>query len=285
MYVLAIDDERIMLKELMTELDQVFPDAEIHGFQKPLEAERWATELAQGGKKLAYAFLDIRMPEMTGLELARRLKVLHPDVILIFCTAYTEYAFDAIGMYAKGYLMKPISAENIVRTLDEMVYDWRKSLEDQEPHFWIKTFGNFEVFVDGQPLIFEREKAKEMLAYLVDRAGASVTTEQLSVVLWEDRAYDRTLKNYVSTVLGSLRKTLRKVGKEDILIKTRNHLSVNPEKIKCDAYDYEKGNVSAVNSFRGEYMVNYSWAEFKTGVYVSMEQGQQAPYPLSGKQK
>ena len=272
MYVLAIDDERIMLKELTRELGQVFPNAEIHGFQEPKEAEKWAAELAQAGKTLDYAFMDIRMRGMNGIELARRIKLLHPGTILIFCTAFTEYAFDAVGMYAKGYLMKPISAESIVRTLDEMVYDWRKSQEVQEHDFWIKTFGNFEVFVDGKPLVFEREKAKEMLAYLVDRAGASVTTEQLAVVLWEDRAYDRTLKNYVSTVLGSLKKTLSKAGKEDILIKTRNHLSVDPDKIKCDAYDYEKGIVSAVNSFRGEYMVNYSWAEFKTGTYVAMEQ-------------
>ena len=62
------------------------------------------------------------------------------------------------------------------------------------------------------------------------------------------------------------------VGKEDILIKTHNHLSVDPDKIKCDAFDYEKGIVSEINSFRGEYMSNYSWAEFKTGIYVAMEQ-------------
>lgn len=272
MYVLAVDDERIMLKELTIELGQVFPNADIQGFQDPMEAEQWASDLAQEGKSLDYAFLDIRMRGMSGIELARRLKKLHPGTVLIFCTAYTEYAFDAVGMYAKGYLMKPISAENIVRTLDEMVYDWRKSLDVQNQSFWIKTFGNFEVFVDGKPLVFEREKAKEMLAFLVDRAGATVTTEQLAAVLWEDRPYDKTLKNYVSTVLGSLRRTLHKVGKEDILIKTRNHLSLNPEKIKCDAYDYEKGVMSAVNSFRGEYMVNYSWAEFKTGTYVTMEQ-------------
>lgn len=271
MYVLAVDDERIMLKELTIELGQVFPNADIQGFQDPMEAEQWASDLTQEGKSLDYAFLDIKMRGMSGIELARRLKKLHPGTVLIFCTAYTEYAFDAVGMYAKGYLMKPISAENIVRTLDEMVYDWRKSLDVQNQSFWIKTFGNFEVFVDGKPLVFEREKAKEMLAFLVDRAGATVTTEQLAVVLWEDRPYDKTLKNYVSTVLGSLRRTLHKVGKEDILIKTRNHLSLNPEKIKCDAYDYEKGVMSAVNSFRGEYMVNYSWAEFKTGTYVTME--------------
>ena len=272
MYVLAVDDEQIMLKELTAELGQVFPDAEIRGFQEPQDAERWASDLAQEGQKLDYAFLDIRMRGMSGIELARRLKLVHPGTVLIFCTAYTEYAFDAVEMYAKGYLMKPISAENIVRTLDEMVYDWRKSAEMQKQHFWVKTFGNFEVFVDGQPLVFEREKAKEMLAYLIDRAGSSVTTEQLAVALWEDRVYDNTLKNYISTILGSLRKTLRQVGKEDILIKTRNQLSVNTEKIKCDAYDYEKGIVSAINSFRGEYMVNYSWAEFKTGIYVAMEQ-------------
>ena len=272
MYVLAVDDERIMLKELTIELGQVFPNADIQGFQDPMEAEQWASDLTQEGKSLDYAFLDIEMRGMSGIELARRLKKLHPGTVLLFCTAYTEYAFDAVGMYAKGYLMKPISAKNIVRTLDEMVYDWRKSLDVQNQSFWIKTFGNFEVFVDGKPLVFEREKAKEMLAFLVDRAGATVTTEQLAVVLWEDRPYDKTLKNYVSTVLGSLRRTLHKVGKEDILIKTRNHLSLNPEKIKCDAYDYEKGVMSAVNSFRGEYMVNYSWAEFKTGTYVTMEQ-------------
>lgn len=272
MIILAVDDERIMLKELTTELGHVFPDSEIQGFQDPLQAEQWATELAQDGRKIDYAFLDIQMREKSGLELARRLKLLHPGTILIFCTAYTDYAFEAVGMYAKGYLMKPISSEDIIRTLDEMVYDWRKSISADKQDFYVKTFGHFEVFANGLPLVFEREKAKELLAYLIDRYGSSVTTEQIAVVLWEDRPYDRTLKNYVSTILGSLRNTLRKVGKEDILIKTRNHLSVDPEKFKCDAYDYEKGDVAAINSFRGEYMVNYSWAEFKTGSYIRLEQ-------------
>ena len=272
MYILAVDDERIMLKELTTELQQVFPDAQIQGLQDPVAAQRWASQLAQEGKSLDYAFLDIRMREMNGLELARRLKLLHPKTILIFCTAYTEYAFEAVGMYAKGYLMKPISAEDIIRTLDEMVYDWRHSADVQKQEVWVQTFGHFEVFVNGQPLTFEREKAKELFAYLIDRHGASVTTEQIASVLWEDRLYDRTLKNYVSTVLGTLRNALREIGMEDILIKTRNHLSVDPEKIKCDAYDYEKGDLTAVNSFHGEYMVNYSWAEFKTGAYIRMAQ-------------
>ena len=110
-----------------------------------------------------------------------------------------------------------------------------------------------------------------MLAYLVDRHGASVTTKQIFAVLWEDAPYDRNSKNYVGAVLSSLKSTLKEVGIDDILIKTWNHLAIDVSKIKCDAYDYEKGDISAVNSFHGEYMSNYSWAEFTTGRYVQME--------------
>ena len=60
MIILAVDDERIMLKELTTELRQVFPDAEIQGFQDSLKAEQWAMELAQEGKKLTMRFWIFR---------------------------------------------------------------------------------------------------------------------------------------------------------------------------------------------------------------------------------
>lgn len=271
MNILAIDDERILLNELTCELEQVFPDAHIQSETDPFAALGWAQRLSDGGEALEYAFMDIRMKGMNGLDLARRIKTLHPRAVLIFCTAYTEYAFDAVGLFAKGYLLKPIRAANIVQTLDEMVHDWRSTKNPLPRDVRVQTFGHFEVFVGGRPLIFEREKARELLAYLVDRHGASVTTEQIAAVLWEDRPYDRTVKNYVSTILGSLRTTLKAASAEDILIKTRNHLALDADKIKCDAYDFEKGDAAAVNSFKGEYMVNYSWAEVTTGKYFHMQ--------------
>ena len=190
---------------------------------------------------------------------------------LFFCTAHSEYAIDAFGLYAKGYLMKPITAEKIEKALSETIPEWKKAPTHLDRDVRVQTFGNFEIFVDGKSLKFTREKAKEMLAYLVDRHGASVTTKQIFAVLWEDAPYDRNSKNYVGAVLSSLKSTLKEVGIEDILIKTWNHLAIDVSKIKCDAYDYEKGDISAVNSFHGEYMSNYSWAEFTTGRYVQME--------------
>lgn len=110
--------------------------------------------------------------------------------------------------------------------------------------------------------------AKELFAFLVDRHGATVTTEQIAVTLWENGVYDRKMKNMATSVIASLRATLKEAGIEEVMVKTWNHLAINVEKIKCDAYEFEKGDSIAMNSFRGEYMTNYSWAEFSTGRYI-----------------
>ena len=272
MYILAVDDERYALDALVEELSKVFPGMNIHEESRPSLAIEWARELAGRGEKLDYAFLDIRMWGMSGLELARQLKLHHPNMALFFCTAHSEHAYDAFGLCAKGYILKPVQSSEIERVLDEMVSDWRSSVTPLPLDVRVQTFGHFEVFVNGQRLTFDREKAKELLAYLVDRRGASVTTEQLAAILWEDEPYDRKLKNRTTTIISSLRATLREVGAEDVLVKSWNHLAVDVKKIRCDVYDYEKWDAVAVNSFRGEYMSNYSWAEFTTGKLVDMKE-------------
>ena len=271
MNILAVDDESLVLSVLEGELKKVFPEDTLYAYRKPTEVLEFAESLKAEGKELSYAFLDIKMRGMTGLELARRLKILHPNMHLFFCTAHSEYAIDAFGLYAKGYLMKPITADKIEKALCEMIPEWKKAPTHLARDIRVQTFGNFEVFVDGKALKFTREKAKEMFAYLIDRHGASVTTKQIYAVLWEDAPYDRNSKNYVGAILSSLKATLKDAGIEDILVKSWNHLAIDVAKIKCDAYDYEKGDIAAVNSFHGEYMSNYSWAEFTTGRYVQME--------------
>lgn len=267
MYILAADDEPVVLEELLYALRGVFPQAQLRGVTDSAEALQWAESLHREGKTLDYAFLDIRMPGMDGMDLARRIKYFHPKTNLVFCTAYDEYAIDAFGLYAKGYLLKPVSREDITQMLDRMVDGWQKTGTAPEEKLRIQTFGHFEVFFGDQILRFEREKAKELLAYLVDRRGASVTTEQIAAVLWEDRNYDRSLKNQVTATVASLKRTLESVDAGDVLIKTWNHLAIDRQKILCDAYDFEQGDAAAVQAFRGEYMFNYSWAEATAGRY------------------
>ncbi|MGM9682758.1 MAG: response regulator [Eubacteriales bacterium] len=265
MNILLLDDEELSLTALKRETSKVFPDAEIAAFQDVYEAIKYANRLYSAGAVIDYAFCDIELPEISGLEFARMIKSYFPQLKLFFCTAYNQYAIDAFGMRAKGYLLKPIRAKAIIDVLDEMVYDWRGEASTLQKDIRVQTFGDFEVFIDGKPVHFERAKAKELLAYLVDRKGAGVTTERIAAILFENENYDKKLKNKVTATISVLRADLRNAGIEDILIKSWNQLAVDTSKIKCDAYDYEKGDLTAVNSYRGEYMFGYEWAMFSVG--------------------
>lgn len=271
MQILAVDDEKLELNALMRALQEVFPNESISGFQKTGEILGFLEKCKKESLLVDYAFLDIKLRGMTGIELAKLLKESFPKAKIIFCTAYSEYAFDAYKVYALGYLLKPVKAEDIRETLRNMDKSWAErdaaSQSNTQRVIKVQTFGNFEVFVDGKPMVFERAKEKELFAYLVDRRGASVTTAEIAGILFEDREYDRNLKSQTNVIMNSLKTDLKKAGIGDLYVKTWNHLALDVSKIQCDAYDFMKGDPLAVNSYNGEYMANYSWAEFSKGVF------------------
>ena len=134
-----------------------------------------------------------------------------------------------------------------------------------EKRIKILTFGNFDVFIDGAPLKFERKQSKEILAYLVDKRGTSATYPELAAVLWEDDDYDRTKQKNLQVYIASLVKTLNGVGVNDLILKNRQGILLNTKIVDCDYYSFLEGNTKAINSFTGQYMSAYSWAEFTVG--------------------
>ena len=90
MHILVVDDEIVVLHEQTQEIRQVFPEAEIHEETNPLLALAWSRELKERGETLSYAFLDVRMREMDGIELARHLRMEHSRAALLFCSAWTR---------------------------------------------------------------------------------------------------------------------------------------------------------------------------------------------------
>ena len=63
-------------------------------------------------------FLDVEMPEMTGVECARAIQDMNPNIIIIFATAHDSYMGDAFEVYAFDYLVKPFKVERVIQTLE-----------------------------------------------------------------------------------------------------------------------------------------------------------------------
>ena len=194
MNFLVVDDEPLQLREIASVLRRLRPEAEVFSYTWPDDALKSAKS-----NPMDVAFLDIQMGGMTGLELAVQLKKAKPDIHIIFVTGYAEYAVDAFAMHATGYLLKPVTEEAVSRELT-FVYSGRPS----EKRIRVKTFGGFDVYADGQPVRFGRAKAKELLAYLVDRRGSSVTTGEAYAALFEDAEDTPSGKSYFRTILHEL---------------------------------------------------------------------------------
>lgn len=258
MRFLAVDDEALMLNGLVSALHSARPEAEVLSFRWPEDALEAAKE-----KPVDVAFLDIQMGGMTGLQLAVELKKARSDTHIIFVTGYSQYAVDAFAIHATGYLLKPVEKEDVERELT-FIYGAPKT----EKRIQVKTFGGFELFVDGVPVRFERTKAKELLAYLVDRRGASVTSGEAHAALFEDSGNTSSGKSYFRTIFHELMKSLQKAGAEEILRKGWNSYAVVPEAFDCDFYRFLEGDPIAVNQYQNDYLPAYSWAEIRNAELV-----------------
>ncbi len=114
--VLIVDDEapaRDRLKRLLAEIDDCECVGEAADGREALEA---CTKLEPG-----IVLLDVRMPGLNGMEVARHLVTLERPPAVIFTTAYDQYALEAFETLAVGYLLKPIRKEKLARALQHAV--------------------------------------------------------------------------------------------------------------------------------------------------------------------
>lgn len=253
MLFFAIDDEPNMLYLLHEAIAEAEPDAEILDFSLGSEA---VTHLEAGGTRPEVIFSDIRMPGLSGLELAARLKSLTPETKLVFVTGY-DYAMDAYQLHVSGYIPKPVEADRVREELRHLFPEGPAAARKLR----VQCFGNFEVFWKNRPLSFSRKQTKELLAYLVDRRGALCSTEEIIAALWEEPEDPDGAKHRVWNLTSDLRSTLKSIGMEDALVSENRQLAVCTELLDCDYYLALDGNAPARAAFQGEYMEQYSWAE------------------------
>ena len=263
MRAICIDDEELILNMTVCMCEKLPQLDEVHGFSDATEALKWLDK-----NSLDIALLDIDMPEINGIQMAMEIKNRYPNASIIFVTGYSEYALEAFRLHASGYLLKPISMEQLEKEIEYALF--RKNTKTHSSaHIAVRTFGEFDVFVDRKRVNFSRAKSKELLAYLVEKQGEFIKKEDVFQVMWEGDSYDRAKQKQMDVIARSLYATLEEYGISDIVEKKRGAFRVIPEKIDCDLYRFLEGDVEIINRYRGEYMNSYSWASMMEGYITS----------------
>ena len=80
-------------------------------------------------------------------------------------------------------------------------------------------------------------------------------------VLWEDKPDTASLHSHLRNLIFDLSHTLEDAGVTGLLVRGRSTLAIDTSKVDCDYFNFLRGDRSAINSYRGEYMTQYSWAE------------------------
>lgn len=195
MKVLIVDDEKLALNRLNRILKEEGV-SEITSCSSAIDAIK---ELSK--TSFDVAFLDISMPDMSGLELANAILNINPKTFIIFQTAYEEHALEAFQSGGIDYLLKPISNENIKKSLDKIQkYLVQSSLDKSSEKKLVAKRGSKIYLIDIDDIYYVKAdldeviiKIKDADAYLRKKIGDMQT-------LLEGKNFFRVHRSYIVNV-------------------------------------------------------------------------------------
>jgi two-component SAPR family response regulator len=254
MKTIIVDDEIWAIEQLRNSFYNK-SDVELVGcFRDPLEALSYAE-----GSRVDFALLDVKMNGMDGIELGRRLRQLYPAVIIVYVSSYPEYFSDAYrDVRADYYMLKPYREEDIEDVL-ERVYLLSKR---QKKRVQIRTFGRFDLFIDGKPVHFSNAKAKELLAICVDHNGGNVQMEEAVDKLWEDSPLSENIKARYRKAVAYLNALFAEYQLPNVFVSGYGNCHISKADVDCDYFEFLDSDNKP--TFFGQYMFEYSWAEETT---------------------
>ena len=257
MRVVCVESDESALNQVLSVCREL-PDVDYAtGFTDIREARTWL-EMDHADLLL----LAVKLKEMSGIDLAAKLREKYARLAIIFLAEDAQHALEAYAVHPFGYLIKPFDPAALAAQINQLLLS---RAETDVSHISVHTFGAFSVAVDGRAVHFERAKAKELLALLIDRRGGEVSRKVAFTEMWEDREYDAKAQNYFNVIVNSLRDTLHEYGISEIFEIGGGFMRIRPELVDCDLYRYLRGEPEAEMEFRGFYLYGYSWAVWNEG--------------------
>ena len=248
MTILLVSEDARTLKDAAALLHELRPEAEALCFSDSLAALAAARE-----RPVDVALLAAGMPELDGLDLGQYLKDMYPGVNLIFLDPDDAQALDALSLHASGCLLLPVSRFALSAELEDLRYPVSGG---PGKRVFAQCFGNFELFVDGEPVVFKYTRTKEVVALLV-----KTTNGEIIAALWEDQGDPEKKASYLRNLRQDLQNTFTRLKLTDLIHKQRGSMAIAADRIDCDLYDWLAKKDKSRYRYMGDYMNQYSWAE------------------------
>lgn len=268
MRTILVDDEPVILEEIRAILEEDRNVEIVGSYTEPLAA---VEEISV--TKPDWAFLDIEMAGMSGIELAEELLTINPDIGVLFITAYNHYATEAFAVNAIDYILKPVRPERLKKAVDKLLRNPAVKPEQRDVCCRIRSMGSFEVIGGNASVKWNRSKTKELLAYLLQNEGRWIAKYKLCEELWPEHEPGKVLA-HLQTSVWALRKSLKEAGCSQIKIEfagDRYILRLSDIDVRWDLREFERqyeifeesGSLEAARkgtqSYGGEYLEGEDW--------------------------
>lgn len=277
---ILVDDEILALQHMKKKLGELGTVEVINTFPN---AESFLSVMEQ--LDFQVAFLDIEMPGLDGLDLAKIIKEWNKDIYIVFVTANRDYAIQAFELQSLDYLLKPIlkyRLEKTITRIEEQLQITKKypiSIEPTSSIIKVVCFNEFVVYHQDEPVKWKTAKSKELFAFLVSNLHNYVHRDTIIDQLWPEHDYKKA-KIQLHTSMSHLRKMLDSIGYEQVISFSNQSYALELDTLQCDSIDLENmiqlhpevnpGNIQTfeqvVQQYTGDYMEknSYVWATVKT---------------------
>lgn len=213
MKAILIDDEVLALSYLELQLLKMenFSLNIIGKFTNPYDA----LDIVEHAK-VDIAFIDIELPEINGIELAERLLEYDPDLMVVFVTAYQEYAVDAFELNAIDYIVKPVRFDRLSKTMNRILSKSTARLDNPDPHQPLRMTMFKQVMIEepqspGQFTLMQWRtfRAQELFLYLLQHRGQLVRKSFIVDLLWSNTDVNKAYSQLYTTIIIFAKRLLR----------------------------------------------------------------------------
>lgn len=249
MRAILVDDEPLALRFLESQLNKL-NDIEVIGKFTYLDLNK--------EEKLVndtdIVFLDIEMPEVNGLELAEQLLQVKPELIIIFVTAFNEYAAEAFDLNALDYLLKPVDKDRLAKTIARIESnkpEKTKQVQFEYNILNVKLCNDLSFQIEDNEhkhIKWRTTRAKDLFLYLLHNKGQTNHKATLVELFWSDLPEDSGYSQLYTAVY-HIRKTIQLFNDHFSLNSLHESYILEVKDVVIDVVEWEEKikNLSDIN--------------------------------------